>query len=380
MIIRDELNANYTIISNEIIRSKDLSNNAKLLAVILSGLPTDWIVNTKYLSNALNIGVRSVQRAFKELIELNFIRKMQMLDEKSKKFTGSFSVVFISANENEKEISKKIEKAEKETINSELFKQTSKEPKSKTQNFKFYQPNEKESEEEEAKISSEESDENQANFTQNLEAENLEKIDQTSGEFTENLEANSPILADLKQMKALNIAQNRNFSQATNSRHAVFCRTYKLKEELQKKNFYIMKNFGKNIFFIFKKANLKKENLDLSFFDELEQEKIKEWLKYKAQKRPLNILSKNHILKQLKDFKAQGQNISEIIDRSILRNWQGLFLTKKPNKPLTQQEILNAILRQEPNFTFTADFNLSKVKINGKSVKYNAKNDTYTLF
>ncbi|TQR31814.1 hypothetical protein DMB92_05345 [Campylobacter sp. MIT 99-7217] len=101
MIVKQELKENFTIVSNEIIRSKELSNNAKLLAVLLCSLPQNWAVNTQHLSKELNLGLRSVQRAFKELIDLNFIQKVQIIDEKTNKFTNSFSVVFIGKNEKE---------------------------------------------------------------------------------------------------------------------------------------------------------------------------------------------------------------------------------------------------------------------------------------
>ncbi len=43
------------------------------------------------------------------------------------------------------------------------------------------------------------------------------------------------------------------------------------------------------IFFIFEKSKLKKQELNLNFFNTLEQAKIKEWFAYKSMKKHLNI-------------------------------------------------------------------------------------------
>ena len=326
MIIKDNLKENFTIVSNEIIRSKDLSINAKMLAVLLCSLPKNWLVNTKHLSNELGLGIRSVQRAFKELVDLNFIKKVQMIDESSNKFTNSYSIVFVGKNENE--------------INKSL--------------------------------------ENESEILENLECENENEKEPLNTENNEVLESKSPNETALSEFKELEICKNDSLNLATNSRHAEKCRTYIRKEFLQSKNLFLMKNYENSLFFIFEKSRLKKDELNLKDFDEIEKSKIDEWLKYKALKRPLNILSKQRIIKELRGFKAKGQDIAKIIDRSILNGWQGLFFIQEKKK-LEQGDILDAVLKQEPGFNFSDEFDLSGVKVQNKSVKYNAKNDLFEL-
>ncbi|TQR31811.1 hypothetical protein DMB92_05330 [Campylobacter sp. MIT 99-7217] len=139
-----------------------------------------------------------------------------------------------------------------------------------------------------------------------------------------------------------------------------------------------MKNFSNSLFFVFEKSKLKKEELNLKDFTAYEQEKIIQWFKYKALKRNLNILSKQRIIKQLREFKARNQDISKIIDQSILKGWQGLFFVKTEKK-LEQNELLELVLKEFPEFNFTDSFDLSTLKIKGQSVKYNASQDKFVL-
>lgn len=348
MIVKENLSTNFTIISNDIVRSKDLSINAKMLAVLLCSLPKDWIVNNTHLSKELGISPRTLQRAFKELVSLNFIKKMQVMDKGTKKFTRDFAIVFVGKDEAE--------------INEPLNA-------------------------DDENISQNESENLEANGGQN--ERNLNAFSADEKEALK--EEQTPILKDFDDERAVKMtalspvlegkeALNHTSSSATNSRRAGFCRTYINKEFLQSKNSFLMANFARDVYLIFEKKKLKKENLDLSFFNALEKEKINEWFKYKSVKKPLNVLTKQKILKQLKDFKAHKQDICKVIEQSILRGWQGLFYVKnKQEKKLAQTDILKEVLSTYPNFDFSTGFDLSALKIEGKGVKYNPMKDEFHL-
>lgn len=352
MIVKENLSTNFTIISNDIVRSKDLSINAKMLAVLLCSLPKDWIVNNTHLSKELGISPRTLQRAFKELVSLNFIKKMQVMDKGTKKFTRDFAIVFVGKDEAE--------------IN---------EPLSVV----------------DESISQNEGENLEVDISQNA-GQNERNLNAFSADEKEaSKEEQTPILKDFLDERAVKMtalsevlegkeALNHTSSSATNSRRAGFCRTYINKEFLQSKNSFLMANFARDVYLIFEKKKLKKENLDFSFFNALEKEKINEWFKYKSIKKPLNVLTKQKILKQLKDFKAHKQDICKVIEQSILRGWQGLFYVKnKQEKKPLQTDILKEVLSTYPNFDFSTGFDLSALKIEGKRVKYNPMKDEFNL-
>ncbi|EAJ8484996.1 hypothetical protein BKO80_05660, partial [Campylobacter upsaliensis] len=98
-----------------------------------------------------------------------------------------------------------------------------------------------------------------------------------------------------------------------------------------KKFLYRLKNFSnQNIFLLFESAKVKKADLDLSGFDEREQEAIKQWFEYKKRlaKGKFGTKSKELQLKKLRGFKMANQNIIAIINQSIANAWQGLFAFK----------------------------------------------------
>lgn len=119
MIIKPNFKGNFTQISNELINHKGLSNNAKLLAIKLLSLPSSWKVNTKHLSEYLGVSVRTTQRIMKELIEFNILEKAQEMDEKNKKFTQHFTIIFKSESETEAELNEPLESRENKDIENE---------------------------------------------------------------------------------------------------------------------------------------------------------------------------------------------------------------------------------------------------------------------
>ncbi|EAK5115465.1 hypothetical protein B2J46_01410 [Campylobacter upsaliensis] len=110
-----------------------------------------------------------------------------------------------------------------------------------------------------------------------------------------------------------------------------------------KKFLYRLKNFSnQNIFLLFESAKVKKADLDLSGFDEREQEAMKQWFEYKKRlgKGKFGTKSKELQLKKLRGFKMANQNIIAIINQSIANAWQGLFAfkTKQSKASVRQSE------------------------------------------
>ncbi|EDP6911107.1 hypothetical protein GWQ83_01510 [Campylobacter upsaliensis] len=110
-----------------------------------------------------------------------------------------------------------------------------------------------------------------------------------------------------------------------------------------KKFLYRLKNFSnQNIFLLFESAEVKKADLDLSGFDEREQEAIRQWFEYKKRlgKGKFGTKSKELQLKKLRGFKMANQNIIAIINQSIANAWQGLFAfkTKQSKASVRQSE------------------------------------------
>ncbi|ENO3522707.1 hypothetical protein ACBE48_001845, partial [Campylobacter upsaliensis] len=110
-----------------------------------------------------------------------------------------------------------------------------------------------------------------------------------------------------------------------------------------KKFLYRLKNFSnQNIFLLFESAKVKKADLDLSGFDEREQEAIRQWFEYKKRlaKGKFGTKSKELQLKKLRGFKMANQNIIAIINQSIANAWQGLFgfKTKQSKASVRQSE------------------------------------------
>lgn len=75
------------------------------------------------------------------------------------------------------------------------------------------------------------------------------------------------------------------------------------------------------------------EYLDLKRFSKDEQEAIKLWINYKQEssKTKLKPAQVDFQLRKITRFKEQGQDICEIIERSLNHSWQGLFAKLESN-------------------------------------------------
>lgn len=84
------------------------------------------------------------------------------------------------------------------------------------------------------------------------------------------------------------------------------------------------------------------EYLDLKRFNKDEQEAIKLWITYKQEssKTKLKPSQVDFQLRKITRFKEQGQDICEIIERSLNHSWQGLFpvIANNPTPPVIASE------------------------------------------
>ncbi|EAH6028545.1 hypothetical protein EGR75_01940 [Campylobacter upsaliensis] len=287
MIIKAKITGNFTQVSNELINHPHLSNTAKLLCIKILSLPENWRLNTKYLANFLGLGVRATQKYLRELIETGIFEKIQELDEKNGQYTKNFSIIFCENDEEAKELNEPL--------------QSPKNSENKTQSMEndgFVKSDEAESMENDG-------------FVKSDEAESMENKSVDNGEKNPPSGFNSHIY-------------NKEFFS-------------------HKKFLYRLKNFSnQNIFLLFESAKVKKADLDLSGFDEREQEAIKQWFEYKKRlgKGKFGTKSKELQLKKLRGFKMANQNIIAIINQSIANAWQGLFAfkTKQSKASVRQSE------------------------------------------
>lgn len=284
MIVKQEFKKDFVIVSRHLMQDKNLSYKAKALACFLSSLPSEWVIYTKWIATELGMCVREVQRSLKDLVDTGYIKKMQIIDEKTNKFTSGWSVVFLNKE-------------------------------------------------------SEESKENEAEIQNETgEFENYEK-ELSKAQEIETAELDEAINSGLESLERDEVPQNSTTKETTKMGLAVLSRTYIRKDFLCNKKDFLIKKSEKN-FLIFEKNERKKDELDFKGFDEKEIEKINQWFIYKARlkRKALNAMSKEYQLKKLRVFKLGGQNILAIIDRSIENNWQGLFAIQKRKQSKKQEE------------------------------------------
>lgn len=323
MIVRQKLKNNFTIISNDIIKHKDLNDKAKLVAIFISSLPQNWVVNVKHIANEMGYSVRVVQNAIKDLIDAEIISKMIHKDREGK-FKRGYSVIFV--NNDEEELN--------ESLENELNLQNEAEQDEKAESMK----------------------------NKELEKNAIEKM----GALSETVPTKDP--------------KNDTSKNAKNSRMP-FLFAHIKKEFLRSKNLYLLENFGKQIYFFSRKMQDKQE-LDFKNLSEAEKDKLIEWFKFKADNGTrLKVASKNALIAKCVKFKEQNENVISIIDRAIENGWAGLFGFKKDGlkkkypktrlgKEMEEKAIIRAVLEQEPNFNGRDDYDLSRVRVNGCGVKW----------
>lgn len=84
MIIRVDKTANYSIISNAILRDTRLSFKARGLAAYLLTMPNDWQINREHLAKQSPDGIASVRSALKELRDKGYITSERGQNEQGK--------------------------------------------------------------------------------------------------------------------------------------------------------------------------------------------------------------------------------------------------------------------------------------------------------
>ena len=72
-IIELKKEKNFTTVSNDILRSKNLSQNAKLVLITLLSYPSDWKPNIKAISKEMDQCVSTTKKTFRELKDKNYI-------------------------------------------------------------------------------------------------------------------------------------------------------------------------------------------------------------------------------------------------------------------------------------------------------------------
>ncbi len=83
-IIKRKKNNNFTIISNEILRDKDISLKTKGLYVTIMGLPDTWEFSVSGISAILKEGKTAVYSALAELIEHGYCTRVYLYENKQR--------------------------------------------------------------------------------------------------------------------------------------------------------------------------------------------------------------------------------------------------------------------------------------------------------
>ena len=291
MVIKQNLKKDFLVVSRILIRDRALSYKAKALAAFLSSLPTDWVIYTKWVSVELGMCMREVQRCLKELCDLGYIEKFQEMDEKTKKFTNGWSVIFLDKEEpNEGAIVRADDAA-----------------------FVEFEKYEKE-------------------------LEKAEKI--------ETLQMDKDIDAGLKALNQSQSPENLTTNRTTKSRLTVLSRTYIRRDLLDNNKSYLLAKKSKDRFLIFEKAKHKIAVFDFEGknFSAEERDKIREWLIYKSQKvgKRLTQKSKEYQINKIQRFKEAGVDIISTINKSIEEGWAGLFPVKKALEDRKRQQLLRS--------------------------------------
>lgn len=87
MIKRQKRKKNFTIIDNEVFNSGLKADAIGVLVTVLS-LPDDWVIRKVWLREKLNIGRKPLDRIFKELIEIGYVKESATIIKKGGRFAG----------------------------------------------------------------------------------------------------------------------------------------------------------------------------------------------------------------------------------------------------------------------------------------------------
>lgn len=84
MVFREENKINYTRISNELLKDKDLSLAAKALLITMLSLPNDWSYSTVGLASLVKESKNTIHRLLKELESKNYLIRKSIRDDKGR--------------------------------------------------------------------------------------------------------------------------------------------------------------------------------------------------------------------------------------------------------------------------------------------------------
>lgn len=343
---------NFSVIPNRLIQDDELSNNAKMTALMLLSLPKDFKINGAYLAKRLNFSLRSLQRAFKELIEAGYLIKSQ-----AKNDDGSFNKfnVFVFIDENTKEFC--------ENLNENSQDENLEEAKNVCENESDFK-----------QLKQEQEEDLKADFTDTLQNENPK---------TRRLEANCNL-----QSK-----QKGTSNHCAKKPPADFCHPYKeINLDTKKEKFYTLAFLKKNLLIAFtNQRQVKQVCLNYEGLSESELNALEAFFEYRKEKnrgKALTLSTKNAILKKCKDFKNRGFAVESIVNKSIENGWVGLFEPKQSqksfkikgeNKFLISKQIVNEIVKFNPNFEVFEPKAVENLKIGGKKVLYDETTCLYSL-
>ncbi|XJS09874.1 hypothetical protein ACF3NG_06925 [Aerococcaceae bacterium WGS1372] len=91
--MRVEKTKNYSVISNEFIRRKDLSWKAKGILTYILTLPDDWVINIKEVMTHATEGEKAFRSGWKELKDAGYVNRYPVRDKKSNKITHWETVI-----------------------------------------------------------------------------------------------------------------------------------------------------------------------------------------------------------------------------------------------------------------------------------------------
>lgn len=91
--MRVEKTKNYSVISNEFIRRKDLSWKAKGILTYILTLPDDWVININEIMTHATEGEKAFRSGWKELKDAGYVNRYPVRDKKSNKITHWETVI-----------------------------------------------------------------------------------------------------------------------------------------------------------------------------------------------------------------------------------------------------------------------------------------------
>lgn len=91
--MRVEKTKNYSVISNEFIRRKDLSWKAKGILTYILTLPDDWVININEIMTHATEGEKAFRSGWKELKDAGYVNRYPVRDKDSNKITHWETVI-----------------------------------------------------------------------------------------------------------------------------------------------------------------------------------------------------------------------------------------------------------------------------------------------